>query len=465
METNFLLFLGFFFIIMISVMVIALIQLISKVVSDRSIDAIKNYYNVGDFDSVIRLSTIILSRDPNNAECHYYIGEAYFAKNMVLEAINEYKIAEGIAAYSDSFTEQILKNRLISAYEAIGNINEALNVCLSITQKYPDNYFFFLKQGGLFEKINAKDSALSSYLRVLELDPINEEALLRSGVLSCNSKNYIDAETYLTKYEAINKNNGEVYYYLGTINKASGDRQKALDQFELAASKSYDDDIVIKSLYEKGFILTSIGKMGDAAREFEKIIDRAPSSLSGSELMLNVRYSLGNCYEISREIEKAIDQWNIVFSFNPEFKDVASRLGEYDEFRKNDYFKEFFTATEEQFVSMSKDIIGKMGFYSTEYNVGSNGYYIEFYALDLLEKNKKDIKKSKKLIYIYRVSSPIDESTTRKVYATMHENNIVSATIITTSTFSPPAVSFARERPIELIDKTGLYEMMTKSSS
>jgi len=466
MKTNFFVFLVLFSPIIVISMIIALLQLINKITSERNIDTLKNYYNIGDIESVIRLAKIIISRDSNNGEAHFYIGEAYFSQNKLSSAISEFKTALKLANYTSSFTEINLKSRLIDIYEITDNITEALDICMSLSQKYPENYNFFLKQGQLFEKMNAKDSALTSYVKALELEPTNSDALIRAGILAYNNRNYVDAEIYLTKYEDINKLNeteskksGELYYYLGLLCKLNSEKERAFEYFDMASSKN-NIEIMRKSFAERGNIWVSLGEFKLAADEFEKIIGKNSNIDNSSEFILNVRYTLGNCYELLRDINKATEQWNIIRSIDNQFKDVDLKLQEYEELVKNDYLKEFFTTNEEQFVKMSKDILFKMGFYPNEYNIGSNGHYIEFYVLETSEKNRRDIKKSKKLIYIYRVSSPIEETTVRKVYETMHENNILSATIITTSTYSQQAYNFAKERPIELVDKNVLYNMM-----
>jgi Restriction endonuclease len=123
--------------------------------------------------------------------------------------------------------------------------------------------------------------------------------------------------------------------------------------------------------------------------------------------------------------------------------------------------KDFLTATDIDFVDMCKGIIFQMGLNIMEQEVLSKDL-IEFQCLDA-DNKWRNMKKHPKIIMISRSSAPVEESVMRQLNDKMRNKQILKGIIITSSGFSRGALAFAKERPIELIEKNALQDLLKKA--
>jgi hypothetical protein len=126
--------------------------------------------------------------------------------------------------------------------------------------------------------------------------------------------------------------------------------------------------------------------------------------------------------------------------------------------RMDDKMKDFMTATNDEFLDICKKIVSVMGLNIYETKILSPEG-IEFFTLEGNEK-WRNTKKKPKLIHIYRKNTPVEEGAIRRLHEVMREKEIIKGVVITASGFSKQAVVFAQERPIELIDKNGLQNIL-----
>ncbi len=66
------------------------------------------------------------------------------------------------------------------------------------------------------------------------------------------------------------------------------------------------------------------------------------------------------------------------------------------------------------------------------------------------------------IIKIRRLTKPIGELLIREIHEEMRKNSATRGIIVTTATFAPSAVQYASTRPINLIDKSQLPELLRK---
>ena len=105
-------------------------------------------------------------------------------------------------------------------------------------------------------------------------------------------------------------------------------------------------------------------------------------------------------------------------------------------------------------------MIQVMGFQIVKFSA-SNGNHAVVLAAEP-ESKWRNSKVSNKLIHIFRESHPINEPTIRSMQEEMKRNNANKVICITSTKFSPGAKDFASARPIDLIDKAGLAQILKK---
>ena len=89
------------------------------------------------------------------------------------------------------------------------------------------------------------------------------------------------------------------------------------------------------------------GRIDNALVDFQRAIELDKDNSQAETLY--ARYFLAACYEKSRKIDKAIEQWEAIYKRNKSFRDVSAKLSEYKDLQANDYLKDYLTCSNEEF--------------------------------------------------------------------------------------------------------------------
>ena len=421
----------------------------------RKISVLKNQIKNENYKNAISLAKDILSRDKNNIEAHFYLAEAYYNQGKNELALIEYKIVEKSGNYHD-IEEKKLRERLGELFMKINDLDEALKEYVLLIKNYPDEYLYYYFAGQLFEKKELVTQAIKFYANSIKLNQSYIPALQNLGILLFNNKNYSEADKYLQT--AVNKepNNYKGFFYLGLIKKVENNYKVALKYFEQSIK---DKELRVRSFMERGIVYMMQRRFDEAIIELDRALK---SNEEEDNVKLNIRYVLASCYEQNRNITEAISLWEEIYAIKPNFRDVSEKLSNYQELRVDDRMKDFLTATDIDFIDICKSIVNKMGLNISEMEVISNDI-IEFLCLESDDK-WRNVKKRPKLILISRSNDPIEELILRKLQDKMKDKGVIRGVVITSSVYTKLAIYFAKERPIELIDKNGLQEILKGTS-
>ncbi len=442
----------FFGVLLFGGLVFVLVIFLKKLMP-KKIGPLKTAARSGNYKEAIKLAKEILQKDHNNTEAHYYLAEAYYNQSKFELALIEYKEADKVGVYSKDISELELRKRLAELYTKFENYEEALKEYILLIKKHPNDYTLYFQCGDMFQKRGMKDQAYTYYSKSVGIYNRYPPCLLNLGILCFEFKKFGEAATYLEAVVKIEPSNYQAFFYLGLLKKNENDIKSALKNFEAA---SRGKEFKVRSLMERGICFILSSKYEDAVIELERALKNSENE--SQNIVLNIRFVLAQCYEATRNITEAIEQWEKIYSIKPDFKNVSEKLANYQDLRLDDKMKDFLTATNEDFFDISKNIIEKyMGLNITDSKIIS-AEDIQFYTLEGNE-GFRNVKKKPVLVQISRRSSPIDEVTLRKLHELMKEAGIIKGIMICSSSFSKLAMAFTQERPIELIDKDGLQNL------
>jgi len=443
-------------VLLLGLLTIVIFFIFKSIFAPKKISTLKNYLKTENYKAAINLAKDILSKDKDNLEAHYYLANAYYKQGKYELALIEYKRAEKKGFY-DKIDEKELRERLGELYQKIDNNEEALKEYILLTKKYPSNNLYYFKAGELFEKLGKEQQAIKFYHNSVKLNKSFVPAILNLGILLFKSKNYTEAKKFLNASVLKDPNSNEGYFYLGLLEKNENNFKGALKFFEKSAR---DKEYKVRSLMERGVILMAQRKYDDAALELNRALKNC--DMEGN-IKINIRYVLASCYEFKRNITEAISLWEEIYAINPSFKDVTEKLTDYQDLRVDDRMKDFLTATDTDFLDICKGIILNMGLNIIEFDILTNDS-IEFFCL-APDSKWRNMKKRPTIIHISRRNSPVDEKVIRDLNEKMRNKNVIKAYVITSSSFSKLAVAYAKERPIELIEKSGLQNLLNDSKT
>ncbi|MBI9103629.1 MAG: tetratricopeptide repeat protein [Spirochaetales bacterium] len=426
--------------------------IVRTVINPRKIASLETLLKQGKTSTVTRTAKQILAKESSNCAAHYILGKAYLADNKPELALMELKAVNRLADFNHHCPEQEYRLTIAQLYANFNQPEEALKEYLLLLKMEPDNGDYYYKAGKLFEDRNKTEKAVQFYRKTLELDKRHSDAHFSLGNILYRQKKYTEAREELEIALRFQPENYKAYYILGKILKESHDYVTALHTFEKAQR---DPEYKVKSLIERGGCYIQTGSLDRAVTELERAVSLSTSD-SASEV-LYARYFLGFCYEKMRNIDRAVEQWEKIYTKKPTFKDVAEKLSQYQDIRQDDMMKEYLTCGKEDFIMLAMEVVKKMGLSVRDSGIIPNGCQI--IAVDG-DSKWVGTRKIPKLIWFLRVPELLSESTPRALHEEMKKQSLGRGIIFSSSNFSRKAITFAESRPIDMIGKDKLQTML-----
>ncbi len=436
--------------------VVLIIFIVKSIATPKKVSTIRNYIQQGKIQNAIKMAKSMIAKDNRNIVAHYYLGKAYMLDNKDELALMEFKIVNREAIFETmDISEKKFRLDCGKLYKKFNQFDDALNEFILLSKMEPNNPEILLETANLFEIKQKFEHALGYYNKTIALQPKNGKAYSARGKLLYRAKQYSEARKSIEMAIKISPDIFESYFYYGKILKESHEYAAALDAFEKATR---DAEFRQKSIIERGTCFIASKQFEKAKTEFNRVISMAKEDSSES---LYARYFLAHCFERERKIEKAIEQWNYIHKKNKNFRDVATKLIEYRSIHDNDAMKEYLTCSDEDFKEFCKTILSKcLGFAAQ--SITSKKFGCEIVAIDQKNSNWREVRKALHYFVFYRETTPIDDSVPRNLIEVAKKQNYVKTYIITSSDFTRVAMSFAENRPIELINKMKFQKLLEK---
>ena len=429
--------------------------LIKSIITPKKIATLSEYLRQGKVGTVTRVARRLISKDPRNIEAHYLLGLAYLNDNKPELALMELRTVNQIGQFGGICPEPAFRKKIAELYIKFGQHEEALKEHLLLIKLEPNQADHYYQAGSLFEERNRSDKAVLYYRKAIELNGNHGNAHFKLGLLLYKNKKPVEAKVEIEMAIKLRPDNYEAYFYLGRLLKEGHDYVGALLAFEKSQK---DPDQKIKSIVERGGCYMSSNNYDRAIAELERAVKLSQDE-SASETLYG-RYFLSICYERTRNIDRAVEQWEKIYSKKPAFKDVAEKLSQYQEFRTDDRIKDYLTAGQDTFQEICKNIALSMNLAVRDIFDIPNGCQLIAVESDSKWRNAR---KMPRLMRFLRVTDIIDESTIRMLNEDMKKMNVPRGIIVTSSTFSRTALDFAESRPIDLFNKDQLQELLKKS--
>ncbi|MBQ7160041.1 MAG: tetratricopeptide repeat protein [Treponema sp.] len=347
--------------IIIAVMVVGIgflvVFVVKSLMQPKKIDGIKKLVKQGKYARAEKLAKAIIQKDPRDYLARYYLGRAYLAEHKNELALMEYKSVGQNAIFGPQIPEASFRTQLADLYMKFNQLEDAQKEYLLLTKLEPTNAEHFFNAGKIYEQLGHADTAMGFYQKTLQLNKKHVKAHAAMGLLLFRGKDMRGAQQEINTAIQLSPETFSSYYYLGKILKESKDLPGAVKAFEKAVR---DPEYKQKALLEKGSCFMLANAPDKAVAEFERAIKASKNDHAQETLF--ARYFLAACHEKSRNIDKAIEQWQLIMQANKNFKDVASKLSQYKELQANDSIKEYMTCGQEDLVEICKKAAAAMNF-------------------------------------------------------------------------------------------------------
>ncbi|MBP5588758.1 MAG: tetratricopeptide repeat protein [Treponema sp.] len=435
-----------------------MVFVIKSVMSPKKVESINRLTKQGKITQAIKLAKTLIQKDPQDFLAHYYLGKAYLKDGKSELALMELKYVDQHAVFDENLSELDFRQEIAPLYLKFNQPDEALKQFLLLTKLNPrdsENYFNAAK---LYDSKGKYEQALGFYGKTIKLNRRHIKAHAALGLLLFRAKQFQDAKKEIDLAISLSPETFSSYYYLGKILKENKDYSGAVRAFEKAGR---DAEFRQKSLIECGTCYMAGNSIDNAINCFERAI--ASQKDAEKQETLYARYFLASCYEKTRHIEKAIEQWEAIYARNKTFRDVAAKLSEYKDLQANDSLKEYLTSSEEGFTKMCRQVcLTGFGFEAQQVNIPKWGCQIV--ATESGNSDWRSVRKQTYLIKFFREADPLEDSVIRKTLDEIKSLNCTKAFLCSSSGFTRSAVLAAENRPCELIGKEQLENLLDKAS-
>jgi tetratricopeptide (TPR) repeat protein len=439
-----------------------IIFLVKSIFLPQQISHVADGIKQGRYGQAIKVAKQIITKEPRNIEAHYLLGQAYEHDGKAELALMEYKIVNNISDFRGYCQETPFRKTVAKLYEQFDFPEEALKEYLMLMQLEPENPEIYHHAGVLFEGREKYRQAAHYFKKAIDLDPGHSDAHFHLGILLYGAKRFTDAQAIFVKAIKLDPDNVKINFYLGKIQKQVKDYPGAIAYFDKSQK---DPEYKIKSIVEKGLCYMTSGNMDKAKTELERAVklgEEVASLKSDKKDRLFARYYLAYCFENNRQIDQAIEQWEKIYSEEPGFKDVAEKLSRYQDLRSDDLVKDFMTVSVEQFQEICRAVTDTLGFNVNDVSQIPNGCQI--IAVEKDSGQWRNTRKMPRLIRFVRIADNIEVQVVRDFLEDMKKMSVNRGMIISSALFSRTSQEFAESRPIELVGRDQLQELLSKSS-
>jgi tetratricopeptide (TPR) repeat protein len=444
-----------FLFIILGIAVGALIYFLLHLFVPRRMEKLSKSLESGQTQQVIRQAKKLLRKNARDVDAHHLLALAYERDEKHDLALMELKIINQIGRFTALCAEIPFRKHLAALHRRYNHHEEALTEYLLLIDKDPGDAGHYYYAGQLFEERNLQDKALLYYRKAVELDGRHSDGHLKLGVLLLKSDRPLAAKEELEFCLKLDPENCPAHFYLGRLLKGLHDYPGALRSLEKAR---LDPAYAVRALIEIGITYLSMNNLERALTTLTKARKLAdPSRMTD---FLYSRYFLSLCCERARDLDRAISLWEEIYKRRPTFKDVAQKLGHYQELRQDDRLKDYLTAGAGEFLDICRRLLRVLKLEEREIIEVKNGCTV--LAMEK-EKNWTSSRKRPVQLMFLRVAERIDELTVRRFHELMKKDNVIRGILVTSSLFSSRARDFAQTRPIDLLDKEALCKLLHKA--
>ena len=446
-------------VMLVSVVSILTFVILKSIVSPKKIEAMPRLIKQGKTIQAIKIGKQVIGKDSKNWLAHYYLGKAYVKDNRPELAVIEYKIVDENALFGEQIQELPFRTEYAKLLLKYNQQNEALKNFLLLTKLDPATADNFYQVGRIYEQQNRYDLALGFMQKCAMIDKKHAKAHAGIGLLLYRTKQFNEAKKEIDLALKLSPETYSSYYYLGKILKDAKDIPGALKSFEKAQR---DQDVKQKSIIEHGSCYMMVNRYDNAAVDFQRAIELDKNNSQPETLY--ARYFLGMCFEKSRQIDKAIEQWTEIYKRNKAFRDVSAKLSEYKDLQSNDYMKDYLTSSNDEFLLICKNAVLK-GMNLQVLSCDLKKWGCQLTAINKSDESWMSVRKQVTLVRFYRDPEPIEEQQIHETLDQMKSLNSVKGYMFSSSEFSAAAKRYAENRPVELIEKQKLEALLTKAGN
>lgn len=402
---------------------------------------------------IIKECTRKLSRDENNIEALKDLADVYYTDANYEKALPLYQKLYKLMSIHMEIDQTLISLRYGVCLFKLEKIEESANAIARALNHDPKNYEANLYMGKIMYQKKDYDKASVCLKRAIGLHPENQDGYEDLAFALYESKKYREALVFLKKILDANPSNKKAMFSFASAMAECQFPEKALKIFMHLRP---DPEFGAQSCLESGIIHERQGKYDLALQDYD-IALKLPTM--PPETKVNILYKMVQSYIATKDISKAVFTLRSIIAINPNYKDVPSLITRYQELSQNGNLQAYLMSGKSDFIILCKKIIEKFhanAFVRIE-STNVEGENIEIYCT--VESGQWTMTE---IFKFFRSSSSIGEFYVRECHSKVQDIKCDKGICVTAGTFTAEAKKYVEGRPVDLIEKPKLLQILNK---
>lgn len=394
-----------------------------------------------------------LSKDPHNVQALLTLSDIYFNAKDYEKASPLYESLSNLASMHVEINQVLVMVRLgICAYNtgkidaAYGSFNRALRL---EPRNYECNYYL----GRILYDRKDYEKAVICFKRALNVRPESTEIYQYIGFVLYKNKKYRDSLGFLRKALDENPGDKETLFTFASALEECGMVDKALKIFmHLRTDPTYGAEscIACGSIHQK---------MGQADKALEDYSIALKLENIATETKLAASYKMAHVYLGQQNIAKALPLLKQIQEITPTYKDVSSLVSRYQELNQNSNLQAYLMSGTSDFVALCRKFVVT---YYPDSNIRIEDINVNVDSVEVLCGVESAKWNDTELFRFFRSSGAIGELYIRDFHNKIKEMKCDRGFCVTAGSFTEEAKRYAENRPIDLLEKARLVQILKK---
>jgi tetratricopeptide (TPR) repeat protein len=437
------------FIIVILFLVLIFVGfLIVKARQKKRYERASALFKGGRYEEALRIFQELYARNQKNKVYIWNIGLCHERLENNEMALVEYNKLAMSTSFEPSLREVEVHYKIALLNFKIGNIDKAWKEFHIVTTLEEQHSQAFYHLGLIALKKDELQRSVEFFEKACTYDRDLAEAFLELGKASFKLNHYEKARKALLSAMEIKPSVSESHFYFAMVLEKERSYKQSIDEFELAFG---DERFKFQSFVHLGNIYIAMNNRKRAFDYFDKAL---VFGTSDPKEIVEAKYQYANYLVGSGDINKALKLWQEIDSAQPHYMDVRNKIDIYGEINKSENLTRFITMTKQEFISTARRLCQILKV-TVEKVAAEKKDFVEFIGTFRVGRDEHTC-----IVDIARWINQVGEIPVRELLEKMSERGASKGIFITSSYYTPRALDLSNIRPLDLIDKEGLEQLL-----
>jgi len=422
--------------------------LLIKVRQKKRYDRASALFKGGKYREALHIFLELLARNPRSRVYTWNIGLCYERIENYEMALVEYNKLLMSTSFGPSLSEAEIHHKIALLSFKIGNIDRAWKEFQIVTGLDPEHSEAFYHLGLIAVKRNEMQRAVEFFEKACLHDRDLGGAFLGLGKANFKLNHFEKAKKALERAIEIEPPIAESHFYYAMILEKDRSYKRSIEEFELSIG---DEQFKFLSLLHLGNVYMALNDRKQAFNYFEEALSFGTSD---SRELVEAKYQYANYLVDAGDINKALKLWGQIDSVQPLYKDVRNKIDIYSEINKSANLTKFITMSKAEFLSAARRLCETLKVTVEKISTEKKDF-MEFIGTFRVGRDEHVC-----IVDIARWINEVGEIPVRELLEKMGDRSASKGFFITSSHYTQRALDLSNIRPLELIDKEGLEQLL-----